>query len=358
MLEIHHKSLQSPIKVCSFWLRDHCRCVDCYGETSQRKFNINDIPLNVEPTELTIETDTIHVNWSDCHESNYNILELNEQLNSKPTITVEKCLWSVADIIGSSFASVSFNDYLVNDNVAKEVVASLIKFGFAFIKNVPANLQSTEIAIEHLFPVQKTLFGEMWSFSDKKEHNDTAYTTIALPAHNDNTYFNDAAGLQVLHCVRRAGDGGESLLVDGFNVLKNLREQNHEAYEYLSKTFIPSEYIEEGYHFKYCAPAIVIDPLTNEPNQIRFNMNDRALFNNIPQEEMLKFYKHYKALATEIQRDENEWRFKLEPGTVCIFDNWRVLHGRTEYAGQREMVGGYVARNEFLSVARRYGFIQ
>lgn len=70
----------------------------------------------------------------------------------------------------------------------------------------------------------------------------------------------------MLHCVSRAGDGGENLLVDGFNVLKNLRQQNQEAYDYLSKTCIPSEY---GYHFKYCAPAIVIDPLTNEPNQIR-----------------------------------------------------------------------------------------
>lgn len=87
-------------------------------------------------------------------------------------------------------------------------------------------------------------------------------------------------------------------------------------------------------------------------------MNDRALFNNVHQEEMLKFYKHYKALATEIQREENEWRFKLDPGTVCIFDNWRLLHGRSAYSGQREMVGCYVARCEFLSVARRYGIVQ
>lgn len=62
MLIIHHKSLQNPLRVCNFWLRDHCRCTDCYGETSQRKFNINDIPLNVEPSILKAENDTIHVN--------------------------------------------------------------------------------------------------------------------------------------------------------------------------------------------------------------------------------------------------------------------------------------------------------
>lgn len=90
----------------------------------------------------------------------------------------------------------------------------------------------------------------------------------------------------------------------------------------------------------------------------RFNMNDRAVFNNIPQQEMMKFYTHYKALAAEIQRDDNEWRFKLEPGTICIFDNWRLLHGRTEYSGHRQMVGCYVARSEFMSVARQHGLVE
>lgn len=88
-----------------------------------------------------------------------------------------------------------------------------------------------------------------------------------------------------------------------------------------------------------------------------FNMSDRAFFNNSPQEKMLKFYKHYATLAKEIQLNENEWRFTLEPGTVCIFDNWRLLNGRTDYTGRRHMVGCYVARSEFLSVARRHEMI-
>lgn len=206
---------------------------------------------------------------SDGHESNYNILELYEQLNTKPTFTVDKFLWSTADIISSKYASVSLNDYLDNDDVAKQVVASLIKYGCAFIKNVPADVEGTENAITHLFPVMKTMFGEMWSFSDNKARNDTAYTALALPVHNDNTYFNDAAGLQILHCISHDGDGGENLLVDGFNAVKRLKEQNREAYDYLSKTCIPSEYIEDGYHYKHWGPVIVIDPYTNEPNQLR-----------------------------------------------------------------------------------------
>ncbi|XP_031616607.1 trimethyllysine dioxygenase, mitochondrial-like [Contarinia nasturtii] len=358
MIEICHSDLQNSLKVCSFWLRDHCRCSICYScDTFQRKTNIIDIPLDIEPIDIKDENNLIHVTWSDGHESSYDIFELKDRLNPKLQPIVEKCLWTGAEIVCSDYANVTLNDYLCNDDVAKKVVTSLIKFGCAFIKNVPANLQSTDIAVRRLFSIQKTNFGEMWSCSDNKTHNDNAYTTEALLAHTDNTYFTDAAALKVLHCTNRDGSGGESLFVDGFNVLKRLREQNPETYEYLSKTIIPSEYIEDDYHFKHHAPVINIDPLTNEPNQIRFNMNDRAFLNNIPQEEMLTFYKHYRIIAMEIQREENEWRFILEPGTVCIFDNWRLLHGRNEYTGRRQMVGCYVSRSEFCSVSRRYGMI-
>lgn len=86
-------------------------------------------------------------------------------------------------------------------------------------------------------------------------------------------------------------------------------------------------------------------------------MNDRAFFNTVSQSAILQYYKCYMELAKELQSDGNTWRFQLEPGTVCIFDNWRLLHGRTEFTGRRHMVGCYVARNEFQSVARRYGMI-
>lgn len=184
---------------------------------------------------------------------------------------IKPVLWSASDIVCSDYANVTQNDYFCNDEVAKAVVVSLIKFGFALIKNVPASEQSTEIAVRRLFPTQKTHFGDsMWSFTSNRSRNDSAYTNEALLPHNDNTYFNDAAGLQVLHCINRTNvDGGDTILVDGFHVLKKLREQNAEAYEYLSQTSIPSEYIEDKYHFKHCAPIIVLDPVTNEPLQMR-----------------------------------------------------------------------------------------
>lgn len=56
---LEHKSLDCPLRVCSFWLRDHCRCAKCYGETSQRKFNIIDIPIDIKPIDLKTEDDNV-----------------------------------------------------------------------------------------------------------------------------------------------------------------------------------------------------------------------------------------------------------------------------------------------------------
>lgn len=71
-----------------------------------------------------------------------------------------------------------------------------------------------------------------------------------------------------------------------------------------------------------------------------------------------QFYSDLRQLTAEIQAPSNEWWFKLQPGTVMIFDNWRLLHGRAAYTGRRQLVGCYVSRTEFQSVARTMGVIR
>lgn len=182
-----------------------------------------------------------------------------------------KTLWNRKQIQSENYARVTLNDYLCRDDVAaKSVVKSLLSFGVAFVENVPADLLCTELAIKRLFPIQKTLFGEMWPLGNQNVHSDSAYSNQDLGAHNDNTYFNDAAGLQVFHCIENAESGGENLLIDGFNVIKNLKEKCPESFELLCNINVPSQYIEDGENHIYCAPIIRLHPITHEPLQIRY----------------------------------------------------------------------------------------
>jgi trimethyllysine dioxygenase len=264
-------------------------------------------------------------------------------------------LWSESEI---KPARVDYRDYLVDDEAGKQVVKSLINYGVAFVEKVPANAQQTEFVIRKLFPIHKTLFGEMWTFSDSMDHRDTAYTKEFLGPHHDNTYFNDASGLQILHCIFHEGTDGDTFLVDGFKVCEKIREDHPDVFKRLCETMVPAEYIEEGKHHKHSAPIIKIDPITGRLQQIRYNLYDRAPFDSLPQNKIRQFYKDLKILTNEMDNRENQWWFKLCPGTVMIFDNWRVLHARNHYTGKRTMTGCYVSRTEFQSLARTMNFIR
>jgi trimethyllysine dioxygenase len=65
---------------------------------------------------------------------------------------------------------------------------------------------------------------------------DTAYTSLPLGPHTDTTYFTDPAGLQMFHLLSHtAGEGGKSLLVDGFKAYEDLRTRHPEAASLLAK---------------------------------------------------------------------------------------------------------------------------
>lgn len=249
-------------------------------------------------------------------------------------------------------------EYLTDEKVSRSVVQSLVDYGMAFVEKVPANATFTEIVIKHLFAVHRTHFGEIWTFSDGDSgHLDTAYTTEALPAHTDNTYFNDASGLQVLHCIEYAAQGGLSLLVDGFRVLEELKAKQPEVYERLKKYQVPAENKDKTGHHSHIEPMIIEDPIDGQLQQIRYNIADRAVMNSLPQTEMRQFYGDLQVLAKEVENPKNEWWFPLKPGTVMFFNNWRLLHGRSQFEGKRVMCGGYVSRTEFMSRARMMGIV-
>lgn len=90
----------------------------------------------------------------------------------------------------------------------------------------------------------------------------------------------------------------------------------------------------------------------------RYNLYDRSPRVPFPASESNLFYKGVRRLAVAISRLEGRWSLLLEPGTVAFINNWRVLHGRSAYLGQRSMCGAYIAMGDLLSRARCLQLIQ
>jgi len=93
-------------------------------------------------------------------------------------------------------------------------------------------------------------------------------------------------------------------------------------------------------------PVLVHDDQAGILTQVRWNTTDRGAIDT-PMEEMDAWYAAARQWAGILRK--REYWDQLRPGKPLIFDNWRVLHGRSAFTGNRRMCGGYINRDDFIS---------
>jgi trimethyllysine dioxygenase len=85
--------------------------------------------------------------------------------------------------------------------------------------------------------------------------------------------------------------------------------------------------------------------------QVSFNNLDRApLF--LPEFELRAFYRAYGEFARLANDRSLQYRRRLEPGSLVLFDNWRLLHARDAYQGYRRLAGAYLNKEDVESRLR------
>ncbi|XP_013161780.1 PREDICTED: trimethyllysine dioxygenase, mitochondrial isoform X2 [Papilio xuthus] len=343
----------------SIWLRDHCRCSKCYrSDTFQRVWHILEIP-DSKIAVLTFDKDHIYVTWDDDHKSIYksDFLIQFDYKTWKNKLRRKPVLW-YGKKVAENIARISCNDFLNTKDGASAVFKSILDYGVALIENVDATVEATEDICKALGGVQHTMFGGMWLVHTKFDHADTAYTNIPLATHTDNTYFTEAAGLQIFQGLEHTnGSGGETILVDGFYGAQRLKEEYPEDYEFLTTFEVDAEYLEDGHHHRYSAPVIILNE-NKDVKQIRFNVYDRTPMAFASRKQCRAYYRALKHLSKYYENPSNQWKIKLTPGVVIAIDNFRVLHGRTSFTGNRVLCGSYVARSDWLDKARTLQLIE
>lgn len=209
------------------------------------------------------------------------------------------------------------------------------------------------------------------------EHGDTAYSSLGLPAHTDNTYFTEPSGLQCFHLLHHTlGQGGKSLFVDGFSVAQQLLRESPLAFQVLSEfRLIAHSAGDSQVHLQPLPssgyPILNLDPSTRELWQVRFNNDDRSVLRSSnacsngsshettsettttdPGTDILEFYKALSEWTRLLRSPKNEVWLQLSPGTLVMFNNWRVLHGRSAFTGSRRLCGCYIGMDDFQSRLR------
>ncbi|KAG0294687.1 hypothetical protein BGZ98_001687 [Dissophora globulifera] len=192
-----------------------------------------------------------------------------------------------------------------------------------------------------------------WDFTSDLGHGDTAYTDLALGAHTDTTYFTDPVGLQMLHLLHHDGEGGDSLLVDGFHCAKVLKEKHPQSYKTLSEIRVPSHSAGDAATHIIPSPRrntiLNHDPDTHDLIQVRFNNDDRSTLDHLDARQVEAFYDALFDWNKVLTDEKHMLWTKYQPGRVLIFDNWRCLHGRSGFTGKRRMCGAYTNWDDYRS---------
>ncbi|KAG9285258.1 hypothetical protein G9A89_002511 [Geosiphon pyriformis] len=361
-LLVHWRDKKRISKFHAFWLRDHCQCFQCYHSlTKQRLVDTFKIPTDIAPSSVSSNAVGVTISWNDGHSSlfEWNWLRLHSYDppllfdNQKPKS--QKVTWN-AEEIKTFFPVVQYEHVMKTRDGLAEWLHNIDKYGLSFVDGVPPNPKDTEDLAKRICFIRETHYGGFWDVMPNLEHGDTAYTTLPLKAHTDNTYFTDPAGLQMFHLIEFEGKGGESLFVDGLHAANLLKKTHPEAYHILSTIRVPAHCAgDENIHIHPTPggfPILNHNPSTNELYQIRYNNNDRSTINHLEPEQVNLFYDALLKWNALLEDKKNEFWIQLTPGRAIIFDNWRVLHGRAAFTGHRRLTGAYLNWDDYQSRLR------
>ncbi|KAI9555785.1 hypothetical protein GHT06_018301 [Daphnia sinensis] len=331
------------------WLRDNCQCSACFDQSSQsRTINFSQFQLNQALRHLTIHDNNVEVHWVDGHKSQ-NWLKTNKA----PYTT-----WD-ADCF-KSLPVFDFNAIMKEDNILLDWLETLGVWGVGLIKDAPHGLGQVGSLAKRVAFVRKTHYGEEFSVQAKADATNVAYTQGYLQLHTDLPYYEYKPGINLLHChIQYKGNGGDSLLTDGFKIAEKLRENDPETYKCLAETKVTWSDIgqENGNHFhKIHHAPVICESDDGTIRRINYSQPQRDSHMAVPIDQVEKWYRALKKFYDLATDARYLIEFKLKPGELVTFDNLRILHGRTAFGenlkGERHVQGAYLDWDEARSRIR------
>ena len=343
------------------WLRDNCGCPACGDKVStsgERFLKLTEVPLDIAPEHAAVAADgTLRVVWrGGGHASTYDPAWLRaHDVSGAPGARPadRRVLWDAG--LNDDPPAIGYAAARAGGDGLLDLLDLVATYGFALIREVPTGADEVERLAGLLGYIRETHYGRVFEIKTRPANRTLAETTFDIPPHNDELFRDAPPGVIVFHCLEASADGGgASILVDGFAVAARLRERDPAAFDLLARVPLPHRrFIAGAADLRAETPVIALDA---RGAVTAFRCNERTLAPfDLPADLVEPVYGALQQVLRLVYSPEMKVQFHLRPGDALVFDNQRVLHARTAFAGRRHIRQCHVDRDEVFSRLRLLG---
>ena len=333
------------------WLRENCpscRYAAPYQQLSDP--NISDRPEQPQPLSVSLNHETLVIDWDETpsHRSVFSVdWLLQNSYDPQPKLESDRCtLWNRAQLQRQTIQTYDFQEITEND----VWVNQLFELGFVVLENIPP--EQLESFLASIGPIYTVDYGQIFALETKSQPKAIAPPKdgCALPPHNDLSYWGGHRLAQFLYCVESHHSGGESIVVDGFRIAQDFRQDYPNYFQRLLQTPVQFWLVDQDHRYRFCNVAPIIE-CDRDDNFTTVRFSKRNCRPHLPFEQLEEFYQAYHMFFRYLKNPDYHYQFLLKSHSCLFLQNFRILHGRTAFDsahGNRKMNSGYIDWNFFL----------
>ena len=325
------------------WLRDNCQCDECRViETQEKHFLLHTVPVDISPKSVEVKDESLFVLWPDNHQS---VIPLNQIEDSGKPRYPEHKSWT------SNFTPRKFDwsEFLDKKEIALEALKTFVSSGVIILNNAPKEPNSVELLSKRFGPIHETLFERIHNVSVTGNVYSVAHTSKKLSPHNDFASYKSQPSVQVLYMLENECEGGDSIIVDGWEVVKDLKKDKPEYFNILKEFNVPFRQFDEN-NETYAEAPIIKCSSDGSIESFRFS-NHLMQMIDPSKEDLRSFYKAYHEVSSRVHDIKYSSIFRLNAGEVLIVASLRVLHARESFIpnGKRYLQDAYFVYDNALN---------
>jgi alpha-ketoglutarate-dependent taurine dioxygenase len=337
----------------SVWLRDNL-AEDRDAHSGQRLIDIADVPERPRIRNAVREEDGVRIHWEEeAQPASFSFAWLAAHATGRaprrPELLLQPWLEGGTLEARHDFAWASLTA-LHTPGVRLAWLTRLLQQGLAFLEEVPAQADALLGAMPLVGRVLETNYGRTFDVRSVPQPENLAYSDLGLGLHTDNPYRDPVPGFQALQALIPSNEGGESIFADGFALAAHLRDTAPEAFTLLTTTAVPFLY-RSGDAELYAERPLIQLATSGAIAAVHYNSRSIAPL-ALSAAQTPHFYAAYRRFAALLREARWQLRTRLGAETVVVFDNQRILHGRTAFSSARHprhLRGCYLTRDSVYS---------